>query len=122
MARAKRRRNKSRAFRFFLLAGLTLLIAAFIARREIPFLMKSGINARPRPARGASENPQRLVRAGENHHSSLTLADEVGGASREVARSRDQTSSDSEKAPAGVETAGSERRQPGEELIKYRSR
>jgi hypothetical protein len=98
---------------------VTLLIAAFLARREIPFLMKSGIDARPRPARGASEKPQRLVGGSENLHSSVTPAGE--DASRVAARSGNQPDSGPQKAPAGEEITGPERRQLGE-LIKDRSR
>jgi len=120
VARAKRRRNKGRAYRFFLLAALTLLMAAFIARREIPFLMKLGIDGRHRPARGASENPQRLVGGGENLHPYLTPAGEDGRASQGAARSENQPPGGPKKAPAVEEITGSERRQLGE-LIKGRS-
>jgi hypothetical protein len=40
VARARRKRRKSKALGFFLLAGLTLLIAGLIARHEIPFLIR----------------------------------------------------------------------------------
>jgi hypothetical protein len=120
VARAKRRRNKGRAYRFFLLAALTLLMAAFIARREIPFLMKLGIDGPHRPARDASENRQRLVGGGENLHPSLTPADEDGRASQGAARSENQPPGGPKRAPAGEEITGSERRQLGA-LIKDRS-
>jgi hypothetical protein len=70
VARAKRRRRKSRAFGFFLLAGLTLLIAGFIARREIPFLIRHSY--RRAPAAVNSDNaPARTMAVGDGalHHS-----------------------------------------------------
>ncbi len=49
MARTRRRRN-GRAAAFLLLAGLALLIAGFIARHEIPILIKEAGRSPATPA------------------------------------------------------------------------
>jgi hypothetical protein len=69
LARSKSRKRKGRAASLLLLAGLTLLIAGFIARREIPGLIR---HSRPRlglPARGDNGQVQGLAESGENLHS-----------------------------------------------------
>jgi hypothetical protein len=69
LARSKRSKRKSRAVGFLFLAGLTLLIAGFIARREIPGLIR---HSRPRlhlPDRGDSGQAQGLAAGLEKLHS-----------------------------------------------------
>jgi hypothetical protein len=69
VARSKRKKRKGKAASFLLLAGLTLLIAGFIARREIPGLIRSSRPAPQRPAQGNSGRVPGLAGGGENLHS-----------------------------------------------------
>jgi len=51
LARSRRRnKNKGRAAEFLFLAGLALLIAGFVARHEIPFLLKHAAHSPAAPA------------------------------------------------------------------------
>ncbi len=50
MALARRKRRRGRAAGFILLAGLSLLIAGFIARHEIPILIKEAGRSPAAPA------------------------------------------------------------------------
>jgi hypothetical protein len=123
VARSKRRtRSWLRAFRFFLLAALTLLVAGFIAHGEIPFLMGSGIDVVvPHRAPAANAKRHGLVAGGENLHPSTTPADEDDNAAQVAPASAIQRRSSPGKGSTTEEITGSERQQLGE-LIKERSR
>jgi hypothetical protein len=121
VARSKRRRNKIRAFGFFLLAALTLLIAGFIARGEIPFLMGSGVDVVPHRAPAALANRHGLVAGGKNLHPAVTPAGEDGNAAQVAPASGNQRRNSPGKGSSTEDITGSERQQLGE-LIKERSR
>jgi len=98
-----------------------LLIAGFIARREIPFLMSSGIDVVPRRTPAAIAKRHGLVPSGENLHPSVTPAGEDGNAAPVAPASANQRRNTPGKGSSTEEITGSERQQLGE-LIKERSR
>ena len=122
MARAKqRRKKKSRAARFFLLAALTLLIAGFIARRQIPILMRPSY--RPAPARVGEERGSLpdLAVPGENLHAPAVSASPDSSAEQLAAHLKKDLSIRAPQGPPREEITGAERQHLGD-LIKERSR
>jgi hypothetical protein len=98
-----------------------LLIAGFIARHEIPFLMGSGIDAVPHRASAAIARRQGLVASGEKRRPSATPAGESGDAAQAVPTSENQRRNSPGNGSGTEEITRSERQQLGE-LIKERSR
>jgi hypothetical protein len=119
VARSKRRRNKSKAFRLFLLAALTLLIAGFIARREIPALMKSGIDAVPHRATDGV-TPHAHAAGGADLQPAVVSAHDQGGAPVQAEPGAKRQRRGNSVIGSGEEITGSERQQLGE-LIRERS-
>lgn len=117
----KRRKNKSRAARFFLLAALTLLIAGFIARREIPILMRP--SHRLAPARVGEERGslRDFTVPGENLHAPAVSASPDGSAKDLAARLKKDLRVRAPQGPPHEKITGTERQQLGD-LIKERSR
>jgi hypothetical protein len=68
LARARRKKSKGRAARFLLLAGLALLIAGFVARHEIPFLIKHDGHSPAAAAHADIEGGQGLAGSIEKLH------------------------------------------------------
>jgi hypothetical protein len=120
VARAKKRKKKqSRAYRFFLLAALTLLIAGFIARHEIPLLIRN--SRRPAPAHVSEdrENFPDLAAPGGNLHPPV-VSEAADDRARRLA---DHLKNDlrARQSPPHDELTGAERQRLGD-LIKERSR
>ncbi len=123
MARAKqRRKKKSKAARFFLLAALTLLIAGFIARRQIPILMRPSYRQAPAPVgEGRGSLPDFAV-PGENLHAPAVSASPDGSSAVQLAAHlRKALSVHARQGPPREEITGAERQHLGD-LIKERSR
>ncbi len=116
----KRRKKKSRAARFFLLAALTLLIAGFIARREIPNLIRS--SHRLAPARVGEERGSLpdLVVPGENLHAPAGFASPDSSAKDLAAHLKKDLRVRAPQGPPHEEITGTERQRLGD-LIKERS-
>jgi hypothetical protein len=122
VARAKRRKRKGRAVGFFLLAGLTLLIAGFIARREIPFLIRHGYHHPPTSINGDNAMPRTLATGGANTNHSDAAAktrNVAAVAARDQYANGAQTAAETEEPREDL--SSSDRQQLGK-LIKERAR
>lgn len=123
----RRRRNGKRAFQYFLLAALTLLMAGFIARREVPFLMESGIDS-PTTTSGISAMRMRaamirrrlLAAEAQNLHSSETAVGDKSAVPQAAPASGNQSYRSSGIDSHNEEITGAERQKLGE-LIRERS-
>ncbi len=122
MARVKqRRKKKSRAARFFLLAALALLIAGFIARRQIPILMRPSYRPAPAPVGEGRGSLPDLAVPGENLHAPAVSASPDSSAVQLAAHLRKDLSVHARQGPPREEITGAER-QHLDDLIKERSR
>ncbi len=124
-AKARRKKKKGRGIGFLLLAGLSLLIAAFIARREIPGLIKHASRSPAAPAQADTGGLEGLAGGGEKLHPPAEPRLYAGGGDRAVAARRlASPSKDSHEGAAsdrpGEYINGSER-QRLESLIKEKS-
>jgi hypothetical protein len=117
----KRRKSRSRAARFFLLAALTLLIAGFIARRQIPILMRPSRRPAPAPVSEGRENLPDLAGPGENLHAPAVSASPDRSAEQLAAHLRKDLSVRARQGSPHEEITGAERQRLGD-LIKERSR
>jgi hypothetical protein len=125
VARAKRRRKKGKAFRYFMLAALTLVIAGFIARHEIWHYE----HPTPAPAKAESRAPQRDTAGAPGVVPPIGPAGATGtkvkpaaasGSKRIAANAANNPRGRSHRGPAGEELSGSDRRELSD-LIKERS-
>ncbi len=125
MAPARRKKKKGRAARFLLLAGLTLLIVGFIARRTIPMLIKHGGHLPAASTNGDTGGRQGLVGAGEKLHPPADIPRYAGDGAAAGQRLPPAAGNDShdggEKNQSGEHITGPESRQL-DDLIKEKSR
>lgn len=122
MARA-RRKKKGRAAGFLLLAGLALLIAGFIARREIPNLIRQAHS--PAAAAHADIGGVPDLSGGEKLHPPdeprlYAGTGEGGAGQRTVSPGGNDSHSAARENQSGEHINGSERRQL-DNLIKEKS-
>ncbi len=119
MARVKRKTNRGRAIRLLLLAGLTLLIAGFIARREIPSLIER--TARSPAGADADYGGQGASPANQTDpHPSAGHREYAGNRTRQAPDAASKAGGDQENQ-SGEHITGSDRRQL-DKLIEQKSR
>ncbi len=120
MARAKRKR-KGRAAAFLLLAGLALLIAGFIARHEIPILIKEAGRSPAAPANADIGG----ISGGEKLHppgaAPMYASGGGGGARESEAPGVTDSHKPKQENQSGEHLTGAERRQL-ENVIREKSR
>jgi len=112
---ARRKKKKGKAARFLLLAGLSLLIAGFIARRTIQVLIKHDGHSPAASADADTGGQQGLVGGGEKLHPPADIPRYVGGG---------ESVAGGQRLPpvAGNETHRGEKNQSGEHITGPESR
>jgi hypothetical protein len=119
LARSRKKR-KGRGLGFIFLAGLTLLIAGFIARHEIPILIKEAGQPSARPAQADIGSDVRGATSGYRPPSRVYAGAASASGKRLESRSRDSDQEIGKKGPHDNIT-DSERRQLNK-LIQEKSR
>ncbi len=117
---ARSTKKKGRGLGFIFLAGLTLLIAGFIARHEIPLLIKEAGQSPARPAQADVGSDVRGAMPGYHPPSRLYAGAGRASSQRLESGSRDSDQEDEKKGPHENIT-DSERRQLNK-LIQEKSR